>query len=200
MDFVRNLTSDENTVRDDQACFLVLACATFRNIPEKILGKCNTKKYLFYGQEIIGHARWLTTASGYLRLKLFDIYDLSSEQQASLNQIVQFIVDAYVLSFFEICFKPTAIDGPRVVLNIREYLKASSASLPSKKCFIDHAYTWMNPKTAALGVLQADMDIFRIAIRTPNTKELLRSNRPLKAFLSTSSRSSPCLTSGSKND
>ena len=108
-------------VRDDHACLLVLACTTFRNIPEKILGKCNIKKYLFYGQEIIGLARWLTTASGYLRLKLFDIYDLSSEQQASLNQIVQFIADAYVPSFFEIFLKPIAIDGPRVVLNIRDY-------------------------------------------------------------------------------
>ena len=59
---------------------------------------------------VTGYARWLTTASGYLRLKLFDIHDLSSEQQASLDQIVQFIVDAYVPSFFEIFFKPTAIE------------------------------------------------------------------------------------------
>ena len=41
---------------------------------------------------VIGHARWLTTASGYLRLKLFDVRDLSSEQQASLDQVVQFII------------------------------------------------------------------------------------------------------------
>ena len=61
---------------------------------------------------VIGHVRRLTTAGGYLRLKLFDIdlHDLSSEQQASLDQVVQFIVDAYVPSFFEIFFKPTAIE------------------------------------------------------------------------------------------
>ena len=59
---------------------------------------------------VIGNARWLTTASGYLRLKLFDIHDLSSEQQASLDQVVQFIVDACVPSFLEIFFKPTAIE------------------------------------------------------------------------------------------
>ena len=59
---------------------------------------------------VIGHARRLTTAGGYLRLKLFDIHYLSSEQQASLDQIVQLIVDAYVPSFFEIFFKPTAIE------------------------------------------------------------------------------------------
>ena len=35
-------------------------------------------------------------------------------------------------------------------MNIRDYLKASTA-LPAKKCFIDHASNWMNPKTAALG-------------------------------------------------
>ena len=81
-------------VRDDQACLLVLACVTFQNILEKILGRCNMKKYLCYGRGVIGHARWLTTASGCLCLKLFDIYDLSSEQQASSDQIVQFIIDA----------------------------------------------------------------------------------------------------------
>ena len=75
------------------------------------------------------HSRRLTTAGKYLCLKLFDMYDLGSEQQASLDQIVQFIVDACVLSFFEILV------------------------------FHRHACTWMNPKTAAHGVLQADMDI-----------------------------------------
>ena len=51
---------------------------------------------------VTGHARWLTTAGGYLRFKLFDVRDLSSEQQASLDQVVQFIVAAYVPSFLEI--------------------------------------------------------------------------------------------------
>ena len=106
---------------------------------------------------------------------------LSSEQQASLDQVAQFIVNAFVPSFFEIFFKPIAIEL-RVVLNKQDYLKASTA-LPAKKCFIDHASTWMNLKTAAFGVLQADMDISRLAILTPNTKELLWSNRPLTAFL-----------------
>ena len=49
---------------------------------------------------------------------------------------------------------PTAIDGPRVVLNIRDYLKASPVALPVKKCFLHHAYTWMNSKIAALGVFK----------------------------------------------
>ena len=66
-------TLDENTVQDDPACLLVLSCATFWNIPEKILRRCDMKKYRFYGQEVIGHARWFTTASGCLRLQLFDV-------------------------------------------------------------------------------------------------------------------------------
>ena len=40
-------------------------------------------------------------------------------------------------------FRPAAIDGPRVVLNARDYLKASPTALPAEKYFIDHAYTWM---------------------------------------------------------
>ena len=73
------------------------------------LGKFALAKNL-HGTVVIGHARWLATAGGYLRLKLFDIHDLSSQQQASLDQVVQFIVDANVPSFFEIFFKPTAIE------------------------------------------------------------------------------------------
>ena len=45
-------------------------------------------------------------------------------------------------------------------MNIRDYFKAST-TLPAKKNFIDHTSTWMNPKTAALGVLQAEMDLSR---------------------------------------
>ena len=45
---------------------------------------------------------------------------------------------------------------------MRDNLKVSTA-LPAKKCFIDHASTWMNPKTTALGVLLAEMDLYRIA-------------------------------------
>ena len=69
------------------------------------LGKFALAKNL-QGTVIIGHIRRLTTAGGYLRLKLFDIRYLSSEQQASLDQVV----DAHAPSFFEIFFKPTAVE------------------------------------------------------------------------------------------
>ena len=48
---------------------------------------------------VIGYARRLTTAGEYLRLKLFDIHYLSSKQQVSLDQIVQFIVNCIRLIF-----------------------------------------------------------------------------------------------------
>ena len=35
------------------------------------------------------------------------------------------------------------MDGPRVVLNMRDYLKTSTA-LPAKKCFIDHALLYLD--------------------------------------------------------
>ena len=44
---VRNLTSDENMVRDDQANLLVFACATFQNIPEKNIRKMQYEKVSF---------------------------------------------------------------------------------------------------------------------------------------------------------
>ena len=58
----------KKSIRDDQACLLALSCATFRSIPEKL------KKYLFYAQEIIFHARWMTKANEYLRILLFDTF------------------------------------------------------------------------------------------------------------------------------
>jgi len=195
-----NQTNKENMIRDDQACLLVLACATFRSIPERASNKSNMKKYLFYKQESIGHARWLTSANGYLRMKLFGLYNFSIEQQISLNKIVQFIVDVYAPSFFEIFFHPQAVQGPKVVLKVRDFMRASTVSLPAKNCFIQHAVSWLNPTTAALSVLDSDIDVSHLAARSPNTKALLWSDRPLVAFLNATTATSPCLTRGSKAD
>ena len=200
LDYTMRMTTVENKIRGDQASLLVLACATFRQIPTKEAGKCNMAKYLHFSQETISHARWLTTASGYLRLKLFDIFDLDDEQNDVLKEIVQFILDVYVPSFFCIYLHPSAIQGPMVYLEIRKYMKACDVSGPAKKCFLDHGVNWLNPKTAALGALHNDIDMSRLSVRQPDTRALLWSNRPLVAFLNASSSTSPCLTTGSKED
>jgi len=69
LDMTINSPSKENKIRDDQTCLLVLACATFREISPKQKGQPNMSKYLHFAQETISHARWFTTASGYLRIK-----------------------------------------------------------------------------------------------------------------------------------
>ena len=147
LDIAASQTSSKNQIRDDQASILVLACATFRNILPKQHGKCNMAKYLLFYQESISHARWLTTASRYLRMKLYDIYDLDAEQKVVLHSIVQCIIDVYVPSFFQMYKHPSAVQDPTVILQIRDYLKASDKSMPAKRCFLDHGIKWLNPKT-----------------------------------------------------
>jgi len=201
LDMTCNLTAQDNKIRDDQATLLVLACATFREIPPKQQGKCNMSKYLHFAQETTGHARWLTTANGYLRIKHFHIGNLKASQLVVLNKIVQFIVDVYVPSFFQIYLHPSAVEGPSVVLKIRNFMKACEVSCPAKKCFITHGAKWLNPTTAALGALDENIDVSKVSTTTtPDTKALLWSHRPLTAFFDATSAASPCLTTGSLED
>lgn len=199
---------DEQHIRDDQASMLVLACSTFRSIPKPHSKgphkSCNFNKYLYYKQETISHARWLTTANGYLRLKLFKPVVFEKQQQVSLNNIVQFILDVYAPSFCNIFLHPSAVQGPKIVVTIRDLMKASGeVALPAKKCFIDHAQKWVCPKTVALCLLEEEapiIDLKRLAAREPNTTQLLWSNRPISAFFNATSATSPCLTAGEPED
>ena len=128
----------------------------------------------------------------------FRIGELNFNQIAILNNIVQFIVDVYVPSFFQIYLHPSALQGPANVLKMRTFMKACSVSQAAKKCFLDREEKWLNPTTAALGALHASIDESKIStIKTPDTRALLRSNQPLSAFLNVTSAASPCLTTGS---
>ena len=51
--------------RCDHMCLLALVAYLLMDVPE------NLKPLLFYRPETISHARWLTTASGYLRMFIF---------------------------------------------------------------------------------------------------------------------------------
>ena len=133
LDMANNLSPPDNTIRDDQAPVLVLACATFGTMPPKQQGKSNMAKYLYFTQDTGGHARWLTTPSGYLRIKLFHIGNLKTNQLAELNNIIQFIVDVYAPSFFQIYLHPSAVQGPSVVLKMRNFMKACRVSGPAKE-------------------------------------------------------------------
>ena len=191
-------------VRDDIAVMLVLACSTFRRIPPSIAG-VNYHNFLYRQQEIVSKARWITTCNGYLRLFMFRPFPLSRDQQHNLNCIVKFALDVYVPGFFKIFNNPSAVHGPKVVLGIRDFLMAcGEIGLPAKSCFLRHASTWMNPKVVAIALHdEIDppvVDVTRLAPREVDTSVLLWSNRPLKAFFSLESSTSPCVTSGTPED
>ena len=62
------------------------------------------KPLLMYKQETVCHSRWITTASGYLRLFLFHSDKLCVEDMTKLTQIVFYGVSVYVPSFIMIPF------------------------------------------------------------------------------------------------
>ena len=69
----------------------------------------------------------------------------------ALDNIVQFILDVYAPAFCNIFQHPSAVSGPKIVLDIRNMMKASGeVSLPAKSCFLRHAVSWMSPKVVAL--------------------------------------------------
>ena len=129
---------------------------------------------------------------------MFSICELNAEEGLVLNSIVKFILDVYVPSFLSIYMQPSAVQGPRVVLKIRDFLKGcGEVALPAKECFLNHAATWLNPKVAALALLDDDapeLNPQRLSVREPDLPCLLWSNRPITAFLNASSAASPCLT------
>ena len=135
---------------------------------------------------------------------MFSICELNAEEGLVLNSIVKFILDVYVPSFLSIYMQPSAVQGPRVVLKIRDFLKGcGEVALPVKECFLNHAATWLNPKVAALALLDDDapeLNPQRLSVREPDLPCLLWSNRPITAFLNALSAASPCFTQGYVDD
>ena len=80
------------------------------------------------------------------------IGDLDASQLVILNSIVLFVVDVYILSFFQIYLHPSAIDSPSNVL-MKSFMKAYKVYQAAKKYFINHGKKWLNTTTAALDAL-----------------------------------------------
>ena len=94
-------------------CLLALVAYLVMDVPE------NLKPLLFYLQETISHARWLTTASGYLQMFIFG-YCVEPAQISRLQRMVLFIVCVYLPAFLAIHLKSSATEGPSVVLFTRD--------------------------------------------------------------------------------
>ena len=86
---------------------------------------------------------------------------------------------------------------------MRDLLRTANAPEPVMKCFIKHAKSWVCPKTVALSLLSDKApknDFSRLAPRELEMEDLLRSNRPLSAFHTLESATSPCMVYGTKAD
>ena len=111
-------------------CLLALVAYLQMDVPE------NLKPLLFYRQETISHSRWLTTASGYLRMFIFG-YCIEPAQISRLQRMVSFIICVYLPALLAIHLKSSAAEGPSVVVFTRDLQLASQ---------------WLSPKNIASSV------------------------------------------------
>ena len=105
----------DSAFRKDHTCLLVLAAHLVTDVPD------NLKCLLFYHQEGVSHARWITTASGYLILLIFG-YGVEQHDIPKLQRMASLIVCVYLPAFLAIHLKPSAADGPSITLFTRDLL------------------------------------------------------------------------------
>ena len=117
----------------------------------------NMANLLIYKQEPTCHATWLTTASAYLRLLIFDVYRLDNCQRSNLVGLASFILSVYMPSFFIIYLKPLVAEGSEITLFQRNLLHAYRDIGPelakvALKYFYEHAVQWLSTINIALSV------------------------------------------------
>ena len=195
LEYAASQKSSKKSIRDDQAVLLVLSCRTFCQIPMKL------KKYLYYQQESIHHARWMTVANGYLRILNFNLFNLDEDQTESLLNICQFVLDVYVPLFCSIYLNPSVVEGPHLTLLTRDLMKASNPEIVAyaKPTFIRHGSLWVSPKNVGLSCFSKSppvnvADIKKITTTNVQTKSLLWSNKPLRSFFENITQCSPCFS------
>jgi len=113
----------------------------------------------------------MTTASGYLRLKLFNPEHLSNDPSVVLK-IRNFMKSCEYSSPAKKCF----------IEHGTKWLNPKTAAL---SLISDHP---------------SPVDVTQMSSISPNIEELLWSERPLSAFLTNESSTFPCLTVGSRED
>ena len=165
----------------------------------------NMKPLLAYKQEATCHARWLTTASGYLRLLIFNVCRLDESQRTKLIRLISYIVSVYVPSFVMIHLKPSAAEGPGIMLFQRDLLLAyseidSELAEVTLKYFYDHAQQWVTPINVALSVY-AEVPPYSVeAVQTGyfpdsvDVRKLLEERKAsLKDFFTLESKAAVCI-------
>ena len=135
----------DGSFRNDYLCLLVLASYLVMDVPD------NLKYLLEYRQEEISHSRWITTASGYLRLLIFGLGNFGVDHKKKLFKISSYIICVYVPSTLLIHLKSTASEGPFLTLFHRDILSAYrdiglEIADVALKHFLKHATCWLSPK------------------------------------------------------
>ena len=92
--------NNDHSFRTDHLCLLALSSYLLMDVPE------NLKPLFTYKQVATFHARWITTASGYLRLLMFDVCQLDDAQKSKLIGLISYIVSVHVPSFLLIHLQP----------------------------------------------------------------------------------------------
>ena len=183
--------------RCDHMCLLALVAYLLMDVSE------NLKPLLFYRQETTSHARWLTTANGYLQMFIFG-YCVESAQISRLQRMVSFIVCVYLPAFLAIHLKSSAAEGPSVVLFTRNLLLAyKEVDLPVFeaiwKHFVQHASRWLSPKNIASSV-HAEVPLYTVdAVKEkafPKNVDIhpaLLKRKQLRDFYAEESKFSSCI-------
>ena len=107
----------DGSFRNEYLCLLALTSHLIMDVPD------NLKHLLEYRQEEISHSRWITTASGYLKLLIFGLGNVGVDHKKKLFKI-SYIICVNVPSFMLIHLKPTASEGPFLTLFQRDILSA----------------------------------------------------------------------------
>ena len=75
---------NDHSFRNDHMCLLALSCYISMEVPK------NMTPILPYKQEATCHARWITTASAYLLLLIFDVCHLDDYQKSKLIRLISY--------------------------------------------------------------------------------------------------------------
>ena len=107
----------------------------------------NLKYLLEYSQEEISHSRWITTASGYLKLLIFELGYFGVDQKKNCSKFSR-ILYAFTCHLH---LKPTASEGPFLTLFQRDILSGYRNIDPeiadvALKYFLKHAICWLSQK------------------------------------------------------
>ena len=192
---------NDHSFRNDHMCLLALSCYNLMEVSE------NVKPLLAYQQETTCHPRRITATSAYLRLLIFDIYSyhLDDHQKSKLIWLISYIISIYVPSFFPIHLKPSAAEGPIIILFQRDHFLAyreidSEQADVVLKYFYEHAAQWMSPVNVALSVF-AEVSPYSIeAVKTSHypdsvdAQKLLQGRKAgLRDFFTSETRTALCI-------